>query len=326
MIAGIILYCAAGLVFTISSTDAPNETTHSEKLITIRHERTDDRIRLFSGDTEIAQYVFRDPQVSRPYFAHIKTLSGIQVSRNHPPDPALDATDHVGLHAGIWLSFGDISGHDFWRLKAKTEHVRFVEEPAESEGTVRFSVINRYLTSDGTAIVCEETQTCVIRPAEAGYRLEVRSEFRGLELPVVFGDQEEMGLGIRVATPIAVQSGKGGRILDSEQRRNGDQVWGKTANWCDYAGPFADRWVGMTVMSSPSNFRPSWSHARDYGFIAVNPFGRKAFTQGEPSAVRIQKGEVLRLRFAVQVHESLKEADYHPDAAYRDFADEGEGK
>jgi Methane oxygenase PmoA len=326
MIAGIVLYCAAGLLFTMFSADAPKETNGSEKLVKIRHERTEDRVRLFAGDTEIAQYVFRDPQVSRPYFAHIKTLSGIQVSRNHPPDPATDATDHVGLHAGIWLSFGDISGNDYWRLKAKTEHVRFKEEPSEAEGVVRFTVINHYLSADGTTVVCEETQTCVIRPAEGGYRLEVSSEFRTMDQPAVFGDQEEMGFGIRVATPIAVQSGKGGRILDSEQRRNGDEVWGKTADWCDYSGPFSDRWVGMTVMSSPTNFRPSWSHARDYGFIAMNPFGRKAFTQGEASAVRIQKGEVLRLKFAVQVHEGPKEADYHADAAFRDFVNNGESK
>ena len=63
MIAGIVLYCAAGLVFTMTSADVPKETAHTEKLVAIRHERTEDRIRLFAGDTEIAQYVFRDPQV-----------------------------------------------------------------------------------------------------------------------------------------------------------------------------------------------------------------------------------------------------------------------
>ena len=49
-----------------------------------------------------------------------------------------------------------------------------------------------------------------------------------------FGEQEEMGLGIRAATTITVKNG--GRILDSEGRVNEKGVWGKRAEWYDYSG------------------------------------------------------------------------------------------
>ena len=173
----------------------------------------------------------------------------------------------------------------------------------------RWTVLNRYLSTDGQQTVCEETARYVVRPVAQGYLLELLSEFRANQQEVVFGDQEEMGLGIRLNTPLAVDQKQGGRILDSRGRRNGDEVWGQTADWCDYSGPLDGHWVGMTVLSDNSNVRPSWSHARDYGFLAVNPFGRAAFTKGEPSRIVVKPGEVFRLRFGVFVHESASEAD-----------------
>ncbi len=270
---------------------------------------------------ETLRYVFRDPQVSRPYFAPVRTLTGQQVSRNHLPQDKSDTTDHPGLHTGIWLSFGDLSGHDYWRLKAKTKHVRFVEAPTVSANIARWTVLNRYLSTDGQQTVCEETARYVVRPVAQGYLLELLSEFRPDKQEIVFGDQEEMGLGIRLNTPLAVDQKLGGRILDNRGRRNGTEVWGQTADWCDYSGPLDGRWVGMTVFSDSSNVRPSWSHARDYGFLAVNPFGRAAFTQGEPSRIVIQPGETFRLRFGVYVHESASDADCPVAEIYRVFAD-----
>ncbi len=293
---GLLLGLQLGLL--VQAADPVVECKSSDTLVTVRFD-----------DFEALRYVFRDPAVSRPYFAPVRTVSGQQVSRHHPPQDNVDKTDHVGLHTGLWLSFGDLSGHDYWRLKAKTEHVRFVEAPTVSANIGRWTVLNRYLTTDGQTTVCEETARYVVRPVAQGYLLELLSEFRPDKQEIVFGDQEEMGLGIRLHTPLAVDRKLGGRILDSQGRRNGGEVWGQTADWCDYSGPLDGHWVGMTVFSDNSNVRPSWSHARDYGFLAVNPFGRAAFTQGEPSRIVVQPGKTFRLRFGVYVHESASEAE-----------------
>jgi hypothetical protein len=170
-----------------------------------------------------------------------------------------------------------------------------------------WSVVNRYLATDSDQAICEETAHYRVSLQPDGYQLELASEFRPLIDEIVFGDQEEMGLGIRLHTPLAVDSKLGGRILDSEGRRNGAQVWGRTSASCDYSGPLSGRWVGMTVFSDPANFRPSWNHARDYGLLVVNPFGQKAFTGGEASRYRVKSGETLQLRFRVLVHESDSE-------------------
>ena len=59
----------------------------------------------------------------------------------------------------------------------------------------------------------------------------------------------------------------------------------------------------MTILCHPDNFRPSWMHARNYGLIAANPFGRKAMRKGTSSKVVVMKGETLRLRYAILVHD-----------------------
>lgn len=293
-----------------------------EPEITFEHHDGVLAIRL--GHAEVARYVYRDEAVPRPYFAPVKTASGLEVTRHHPPRMDEDPVDHVGLHTGIWLSFGDLSGCDYWRLKAQTEHVRFVIEPVGGAGRGSFSVLNRYRSADGNGTVCEETCHYVVRTVAGGYLLEMVSEFRPGDAELVFGDQEEMGLGIRVATPLVVDRNLGGRILDSAGRCNGGEVWGQTAEWCDYSGPLAGKWVGMTVLCHPRNFRPCWSHARDYGFLAMNPFGRQAFTKQEPSRVVVRRGETFQLRYGVVVHETATADDYHPGDMYRQFCASGE--
>ena len=108
---------------------------------------------------------------------------------------------------------------------------------------------------------------------------------------MVFGDQEEMGLGIRVHTGLTVKAG--GTIRDSEGRVDEKGIWGKTAKWCAYYRTFGKIHRGVAIFPDPANFRPSWWHVRDYGLIVANPFGQNAFTKGEKSRVVVKKGETL---------------------------------
>ncbi len=297
-------------------TSVANEPVDEPALRFITEEQ---QVKIFVGDEEVADYVFKDKEILRPYFAHIKTIAGKQVSRNHPPREKIDKTDHASMHPGIWLSFGDLNGHDYWRLKARTQHVRFIEPPTVKAAAGKFKVLNHYLATDSDAIVCTEECMVQVRNVDAGYMIAIASDFKTASSDLRFGDQEEMGLGVRVATPLAVEKKLGGRILDSEGRINGEKIWGKTARWCDYAGPLDGHWVGMTVLTSPKNFRPCWSHARDYGFVAMNPFGLNAFTKADKQDVVVKKGESLRLSYAVVVHESTQESGFNPQAAYEQF-------
>ena len=291
------LRCAVGLVVAISAVVWPRRAPAVD---TIRFQTNQNQVVVQCGKRPLATYVFRDAAIPRPYFAHVHAPNGQQVTRHHPPRAGRDATDHATFHPGIWMAFGDINGHDYWRLKARVEHVAFVDAPRSEAGRGSFSVRNRYWSESGKEVVCSEVARYTFQIIPAGYLVHWDSTFSSSAGEFSFGDQEEMGLGIRVATPIAVTNG--GQIRNRDGQINEKQAWGKMSDWCDYSGTTAGFRIGMTLMPAPENFRRCWYHARDYGFCAANPFGRNAFTGGKKSKIKVAAGTSLRLRFGILLH------------------------
>ncbi|HAK94686.1 MAG TPA: hypothetical protein DCM87_06705 [Planctomycetes bacterium] len=279
-------------------------------------EQKPDRLVITDGGRPVAAYVFRDEKILRPYFAHVHAPGGIQVTRNHPPIPGTDATDHDSMHPGLWLAFGDISGHDFWRNKAKITHVRFVEPPAVRDGRVVFTAENA-LDAAGGERVCVQISRVTLLARPCGYLLIWDATFESDRRDFVFGDQEEMGLGVRMATALIEKNG--GVIRNSAGAEGAKGTWGRTAAWSDCSGVIGGRRAGIQLMPDPANFRPSWFHNRDYGLMAANPFGRNAFTGGEKSAVVVKKGEPFRLRFGVLIHAGPPGRDVDLAAEYEHF-------
>jgi hypothetical protein len=271
------------------------------------------------GEIEVATFVHTHPEIPRPHFSALRTSGGTLVTRNVPPRADADKTDHAGIHSGLWLSFGDLNGNDPWRLKSRVRFDGLLEPPQVDEHDARFVIAHRYEAADGKPLCREVSRFCVER-LDDGVLIRWTAEYHPDPGELTFGDQEEMGLGLRVATPLTVEAGQGGRILDASGRRNGDAVWGTSADWCDYAGPLDGRWSGVTLMTSPDNFRPSWHHARDYGLLVLNPFGRHALTGGPVSQVSVKHRESLVLKFGIFIHETATEPDCDLTAAFRRFA------
>jgi putative membrane-bound dehydrogenase-like protein len=276
------------------------------------YEEQKDRLRISLGGKPIVDFVFRDEKILRPYFANARLADERQVTRNHPPVKDVDAVDHDTMHPGIWLGFGDISGQDFWRNKAAMEHVRFVTAPTAADGRLRFATECRLKTINGEPL-CLLLNDFTLTARPNGWLLVWSAEFRADERPIVFGDQEEMGFGARVATPFTEKNG--GMIRSSTGKQTAKETWGQPANWCDYSGP-GPQSGGIMLMASDQNFRESWWHNRDYGVFVANPFGREAMKQGLRSAVTVAKGESLKITFGALIHDGR---DHDPTSEYERF-------
>jgi hypothetical protein len=257
--------------------------------------REESKLRITVRGRPFAEYVWSHPVVRRPFFADLCAADGTRLTRRFPPAEGLDATDHATMHPGLWMAFGDLSGHDFWRNKGTVEHGGFSEPPQSDSKGGRFQVTNRYLAAG--KLVCEEQCRIQILPRPEGVLIDWTSLFSGPE-ELSFGDQEEMGLGFRVATELAVT--KGGSIRSSAGGRDEKGVWGKEAAWCEYSRAIeGKKRAGLLLMTHPENFRSAWFHARDYGLLVANPFGRHALTKGPPSRIVVRRGESLCLRFGI---------------------------
>ncbi len=279
----------------------------------VRIQEEKDRLVIRIGDVEVGHYVIQDKKTPRPYFAHVKTSSGIQVTRNHPPVQGLDRDDHPTMHPGIWMAFGDISGADFWRNKARIEHVEFSNIRSESN-VAQFRETKRYVGEKGE--ICREVFECQFIARKDGHLILWDSTFSA-DNNFTFGDQEEMGLGVRVAT--AINELNDGQLRDSKRRVSAREIWSFSSDWCDYSGEIDDQTVGMTIFCHPENFRASWMHARNYGLLLANPFGRKAMQKGEMSSVLVKPGESLRLRYGVFIHQNAGKSAPELDHVYREY-------
>jgi len=272
----------------------------------------EDRLELRRGPIRIAEYVFRDPRILRPYFGNVLTPGGIPVTRSHPPAPDRDATDHAENHPGVWLGFGDLQGVDFWRNKGRIDHVRFLVEPTVRGSELTFTTLSS-LKTPANQELCELTSQFTATVQPEFWTLVWDATFRS-EQELVFGDQEEMGFGARVATPLTET--KGGTLVNSRGQITAAKTWGQPAAWCDYSASAAGQLAGITLIGDPGNFRESWWHNRDYGVFVANPFGRAAMKQGAPSRHVVPRGTPFRIRFAAFFHEGFT---FDPATEYAAF-------
>jgi hypothetical protein len=265
------------------------------------------------GNNPFASYMCRDDHIRRPYFANVHSLHGVQVTRNHPSDD-----DHAKVHPGLWMAFGNISGADFWANRAQVRHVEFIKEPTANGRLATFAVKNSYEASN--RVICDEECQFTLNVEPEGILLIWESVFHSNEHDFYFGDSKEMGLGVRVATPLTVRNG--GQIIDSQGRINEEGVWGKQADWCQCSGTIDGQQAGVMLMPDPKNFRRSWFHVRDYGLLAANPFGQSAFTKNNASHVVVKAGKPFRLRFGVFIWDAESGKAPSGDAIYRSFLEQ----
>lgn len=280
-----------------------------------------DQLEIHFGEQRIATYLKRHDHLTRRALVNVTTPGGIQVTRNFPPrkpediDPGYNAESgiiHPHMHPGIWLSFGDVDGNDYWRLKAKVVFDGFIKSPAGDKASGSFSVKNRFMSKDGKRMVCNEVTHYRFDRVSEGLLLKIVAEYQSSENDFYFGDQEESGLAVRVASPIRVQGGNG-TIINDRGEKNGAQVWGKEAKWFDYFGEIDGQQVGVMVVPNPQNPRPSWLHARDYGVIVTNPFHKQPKERREPYVkTHVKRGETFRLSYAILIHEAPADKPLNP--------------
>ena len=167
-----------------------------------------------------------------------------------------------------------------------------------------FSTRDRYLNSEGTGAVCLQDTSYRFRRIPAVIELTWETTFYNDNRDFIFGDQEESDLALSIASPLRVKGGNG-RILNNRGEQNGAGKWGQNFGWIDYSGVVEGKRAGIMVIPHPENPRRCWSHSRDYGLLASNPFPKQPGEPREPYITpKIKKGQSFKLAYTIIVHES----------------------
>lgn len=215
-------------------------------------------------------------------------IRGFPFARN-----AGEATDHPH-HRGLWFAHGDVDGHDFWHDPKCRARVR---EHAVEDDTVRFVAD---WTCEGRPIATE-TRRMRFTATPRRHRIEVDLELAPVAESMTLGDTKEGAFAVRLAPTLRVEGPRAlGRLENAEGLLDGD-CWGRRSDWVMAEGPIEGRLVRVRIEESDRNPRhPTWWHARKYGLLAANPFGRRAFEGGvESGAMTVTREAPLRLAYTV---------------------------
>ena len=305
----------------------------AEPALAVTFARQADRVRIEIGDRHFSDYVHAG--WPKPSLYPSLDADGTSYTRDHPfkQNPA-EVPDH-DWHRGVWFSHGAVNGHDLWRELPDKKTGRIVldailETRAGPTGVLRLRQL--WQTHDGQTLLTDETTLRITRTATATL-LDYDVTLRATHGAVTLGDTEEGSMAVRINEALRVTHGKGkdkrpgtGHLVNAAGDRD-IPVWGKRAAWCDASGPLADgRVIGIALLEHPQNFRhPTWWHARDYGLLSANPFGRHDFEKlkDQPTAgdLLIPAGGSLTLRYRLVFHRGDTAAADIP-ARFRAYAAE----
>jgi hypothetical protein len=273
------------------------------------------------GDELVTRYHV-GPNVAKPYLWPLNAPGGIAVTRPWPMDKTgAISTDHVHQKSS-WFCHGDVipegmaltaaeksrgvEGVDFWTEGNGKGKIVCVEvSPAEGN---RLRTRNEWRTATGRKVL-DETSVISLHDLGDARLIVVSSDLHASVVPIVFGDTKEGSFGVRVHDKLRVgekaQINPKSRLTNSEGKEGEKAVWGYAANWCDCSGELDGKPVGVAVFDDTRNPVRAYWHAREYGLLAANPFGRdKSFpgAKGRTDLAKIAKGEHLKLRYGILMH------------------------
>jgi hypothetical protein len=266
---------------------------------------------------------------------------GITVTRGYPLDPRPgERVDHPH-HAGLWFNYGNVNGFDFWN---NSDAIKPEQQPkmgtivqtrvvSTRNGADRGELVveSEWVTGAGNPILEQRTQYVFAKRGSERV-IDQTVTLKAVE-KVVFNDDKEGVLGIRVTRWLESPEEKGGIFTDANgnptkvdapagpnpatgvyltsEGVKGPAVWSTRGRWCSLTGHTGDHVDTIAIIDHPGNpGYPTYWHARGYGLFAANPLGRSIFDPKQPAFnYTLDKGKETTFRYRVIIADRAKTAD-----------------
>jgi len=284
--------------------------------------RNGDRIHIEIDGQPFSDFYF-GPDAPKAYLDPLRSASGKIVTRRFPMEKVQGETTSDQHHRSLWLGFKLVNGFDYWENEFSYNNknagkavTRSIDEMkgGDHSGVIVASI--EWLSPSGEPQIQERRRMTISSDGKLRI-VDVEIDFKAI-VRTTFGDSKDGAFSVRVAESMAER--KGGLLTNSEGGRTMAQTWGKAASWVDYSGEVAGEKVGIVLFEHPSSFHhPARWHVRDYGLLAVNPFGANAFdkTLAAQDSV-LEPGQTMHLRYRVIVHPPMTQPEIA--ALYQKFS------
>jgi hypothetical protein len=317
----------------VAALAAPATVVATEPGVDVRVHEAEHRVDVTLDGKAFTSYVWPE-SLTKPVLFPILTAKGTPVTRGFPlaPRPG-ERTDHPH-QVGLWLSYGDVNGVDFWNNSSalpseqqakmgRSVHRRVVSASSgRNEGRLRVAI--EWTLPDGTVLLDEDTTFVFRRTGSSGRTLDRISRLTARARPVLLADNKEGFFGLRVARSLEQPSKEPATLTDASGRpttlealdntgvtgayrssegKEGDAVWGTRGRWVSLSGRVGDEETTLAILDDPKNpGAPTYWHARGYGLFAANPLGQKVFSEGrEALNLKILPRRTMTVRYRLLV-------------------------
>jgi hypothetical protein len=292
--------------------------------------------------------------LKKPVLYPLITDDGVTVTRGYPLSPLPgERVDHPH-HAGLWFNYANVNGFDFWNNsdaikpenRAKMGTILHTKIISTKSGVDRGELIveSLWVTGSNQQILTQTTRYIFAR--RAGTRvIDMAITLKAIDR-VVFNDEKDGLLGLRVARWLESPNEKGGVFMDASghptkvdaapadavnpatgvyltsEGVQGDAAWGTRGRWCTLTGHSGPHTVAIAILDHPTNpgYPTTW-HARGYGLFAANTLAPSVFNPKLPALnLTLEKDQTASFRYriilfshAVTAEEINREADNFAD-------------
>ncbi len=327
---------------------AARQNSSAERIRVIPNE-AERRVDILIDGQPFTSYVWPE-KLAKPVLYPLRTAKGTIVTRGFPLEPRpRERVDHPH-HAGLWFNYGNVNGFDFWN---NSEAIK--PEDAPKMGNIRHRAITLAksgaeqgeleIEADWIAgkqqLILKEHTRFVFRGAADFRSIDRITTLQALSEKVVFPDDKEGVLGMRVARALEAPSDKPEVFTDATGRptsvakldnagvngvyvtsegKKGEAAWGTRGRWCNLSGQLGDEPVTITILDHPANPGfPTYWHARGYGLFAANPLGQKIFTNNKQELnFTLAPNQSITFRYRILISSALLTPE-QTESAYGDF-------